>query len=323
MLLTFSKGIQSIKGLETFLGSPVKYVSFPYIRYPCDGVIGWGYKSTATKAIRYAKRFSLPYLALEDGFIRSVGLGVNHHPSQSLVIDRSGIYYDATRPSDLERLIIKACYTPAQLQRAEHVINSLKSERLSKYNQAPTEYLPTGLSTQAERVLVVDQTYGDASVALGCASEQSFENMLYQAVADNPHAQVIVKVHPDVMCGKKRGYLSELAVKLGCVLLAEEVNPWVMFDLVDKVYVVTSQLGFEALMAGKQVYCFGMPFYAGWGLTYDTQTLSRRNSKRTLAEVVYAAYIEYSRYIDLQSLALCQIEDTIASICAERGSIRG
>ncbi len=147
--------------------------------------------------------------------------------------------------------------------------------------------------------------------------------MLYQAVADNPHAQVIVKVHPDVMCGKKQGYLSELAVKLGCVLLAEEVNPWVMFDLVDKVYVVTSQLGFEALMAGKQVYCFGMPFYAGWGLTYDTQTLSRRNSKRALAEVVYAAYIEYSRYIDLQSLALCQIEDTIASICAERDSIRG
>ena len=34
-------------------------------------------------------------------------------------------------------------------------------------------------------------------------------------------------------------------------------------------YTVTSQMGFEALLWGRPVRVFGLPFYAGWGLTRD------------------------------------------------------
>jgi capsular polysaccharide export protein len=36
-----------------------------------DAVTGWGFKPTADHARRMAARHGLPYLALEDGFVRS------------------------------------------------------------------------------------------------------------------------------------------------------------------------------------------------------------------------------------------------------------
>ncbi|WP_372737924.1 hypothetical protein [Neptunomonas sp.] len=328
MLLTFSQGIKRISGLTAFLGSPVQYRYSLHAGRHYSGVVGWGFKPTSVKAQAYAKKHDLPYIALEDGFLRSVGLGVNGAPGRSMVLDFTGIYYDATKPSDLESLILNANYTSEQLERACAAIALIKTHRLSKYNHAP-DRCPGSIRTDlkskvksdvnSERVLVVDQTYGDASIELGCADAASFERMLLKAIGDNPDAEVVVKTHPDVVAGKKQGYLHHLALQLGCTLLSEDVNPWAILDQVNKVYVVTSQLGFEALMAGKEVHCFGMPFYAGWGLTTDLLICERRGHKRSLAEVFYAAYIEYCRYLDLQDFTLSNIENTIAALAEERG----
>src|SRR5579862_6663236 len=57
-------------------------------------------------------------LRLEDGFLRSVGLGADLIPPVSLVVDRRGMYYDATAPSDLEELLASADFTPALKERA-------------------------------------------------------------------------------------------------------------------------------------------------------------------------------------------------------------
>lgn len=324
MLVTFSRGIDQITGLSVFVGAPVRYRHSFSIRRNYKGVVGWGFKRTSVKAQEYAKNRNLPYIALEDGFLRSVGLGVEGAVTHSMVVDETGIYYDATKPSDLESLIINANYSSEQLDRAAAVIASIKTQRLSKYNHAPDRCpdsirVLTGEELKSERVLVVDQTYGDASIELGCADARSFERMLLMAIKDNPDAQIVVKTHPDVVAGKKQGHLSQLALELGCTLLSDNVNPWAILDQVDKVYVVTSQLGFEALMAGKEVHCFGMPFYAGWGLTIDQLVSERRGHHRTLAEVFYAAYIEYCRYLDIQHLTLSNIEKTITALVAERG----
>lgn len=42
---------------------------------------------------------------MEDGFIRSVGLGSDFNWPYSLVVDRKGIYYDPSRPSELEDIL--------------------------------------------------------------------------------------------------------------------------------------------------------------------------------------------------------------------------
>lgn len=45
----------------------------------------------------------------------------------------------------------------------------------------------------------------------------------------------------------------------------------------DEVHTMTSLSGFEALLHGKQVHCYGLPFYAGWGLTVDEHHCPRRS----------------------------------------------
>ncbi len=77
---------------------------------------------------------------------------------------------------------------------------------------------------------------------------------------------------------------------------------------IDKVYVCTTQLGFEALMCGKEVHTFGMPFYAGWGLTTDKLKCERRTAKRTLEELFYITYIKNTHYIDPEKKCPCSIE---------------
>lgn len=315
MLITFSWGIFRLRHLRAFLFARTSYgVYFPFI-FCYTGVIGWGLKPTAEKARRFAEKKGLPYIALEDGFLRSIGLGVDGDAPHSLVVDYSGIYYDATRPSDLENLIIESALTDEQINRARNDMALIRQHRLSKYNQASEISFA---ATRQQRILVVDQTAGDASIAYGLANANSFTDMLKQAKADHPAAEVMVKIHPDVIAGKKQGYLAELACELGCTLLAEECNPWSVLDVVNEVYVVTSQLGFEALLAGKRVHCFGMPFYAGWGLTQDYHICERRSVERSLESVFYAAYISYCRFIDPESGQRCEIEDTIRLLAHQR-----
>jgi hypothetical protein len=42
----------------------------------------------------------------------------------------------------------------------------------------------------------------------------------------------------------------------------------------------------------------GMPFYAGWGLTTDLQTLPRVNARPDLLGLIYACLINYPCYFD-------------------------
>jgi capsular polysaccharide export protein len=81
-----------------------------------DAVLAWGRKPSATIARRHAERHGLPLLQIEDGFLRSVGLG-DRDPPLSIVVDDLGIYYDATTASRLEALIAGG-HDAAALQRA-------------------------------------------------------------------------------------------------------------------------------------------------------------------------------------------------------------
>ncbi len=283
-----------------------------------DAVLGWGRKPTARRARAYAERHGLPYIALEDGFLRSLELGVAGFQPHSLVVDTRGIYYDATRPSDLEQLIAAGDASPAELARARHCMALLRRHRLAKYNHAP-DTLPAALAADRPRVLVVDQTRGDASIGYGGASEASFQVMLDQALATHPAAEVLVKVHPDVIAGKKQGHLLDAARRHPrCRLVGEDLNPWALLDIVDHVHVVTSQLGFEALMAGKPVTCHGLPFYAGWGLTDDRLHCPRRGVERRLEQLFVAAYLRYCRYANPYTGEAASLEETITLIADQK-----
>lgn len=290
-----------------------------------SAVVGWGLKPSGVRAQTLAARSGASLFLLEDGFLRSVGLGVQGDPALSIVLDNTGVYYDATCASRLETMLVDGhdagmfgdgvsalsdCW-----ERAAQCIDRIVTARLSKYNFSPEVDLAP---TEHPRVLVVDQTAGDMSIELGLADAASFERMLDAAVAENPEAEILVKVHPDVIVGKKKGHLLEVARQRRLTLLAESMNPIRLLEQVDRVYVVTSQLGFEALMVGKPVFCFGAPFYAGWGLTDDRVAIPRRGVARTLEEVFAAAYILYPRYVDPATGQRCEIETVIDYLAIQR-----
>lgn len=299
---------------------PVRWV--PPLRRPKFGcVAGWGLKRTTRRARALANKSDVTFLALEDGFIRSVFPGANSLPV-SLVADRTGVHYDATASSDLEHLIAASAENddPERLDRAARGLALLRHEAISKYNHAP-RYTAAELgltrSRRRGRVLVVDQTCGDSSIKYGLATSETFNEMLEAARRENPGAEILVKLHPEVVAGSKKGHFTNLRDP-NLRLIKHDVNPWSLIELVDKVYVVTSQFGLEALMAGKHVVCFGMPFYAGWGLTDDRQRIERRRARPKLEQLFAAVYFDYSRYISPESKRQISFEEAATWIASQR-----
>ncbi|MXP52765.1 capsular polysaccharide biosynthesis protein [Pantoea sp. Seng] len=301
MIGIFSSGIWRIPHLDNFLAQPCQKLS-PLRPIPAEinTVAVWGHRPSARKPVELARAAGKSVLRLEDGFIRSLDLGVSGAPPLSMVLDDEGIYYDASRPSALERLIHQREENQALAAEAKEAIHTIVTEDLSKYNQAPA--FIAGESLTSNLVLVVDQTFGDMSVTYGNATEEDFAAMLEAAIKENPSSTIWVKVHPDVLEGKKAGYYHQLQSTHRIHLMADNVSPQSLLRHVSRVYVMTSQYGFEALMAGKPVTCFGQPWYAGWGLTDDrhqqAESLRQRRGNSTLEELFAAAYLRYSRYID-------------------------
>jgi capsular polysaccharide export protein len=80
---------------------------------------------------------------------------------------------------------------------------------------------------------------------------------------------------------------------------------------------MTSLVGFEALMRGKKVTTYGIPFYAGWGLTND-RVNSKRSRVLSLDELVSATLLLYPKYIDPKSLKETTAEKVIEAIEEEK-----
>ncbi|MEZ5479926.1 MAG: hypothetical protein R3E95_21325 [Thiolinea sp.] len=133
VLLTCSRKLSRYEYLPMLLSGEVQYVAPQTTESEGEAVLAWGYKPSARKAQRLAERLALPLLRLEDGFIHSLGQGVLGAASWSLVVDHTGIYYDATAPSDLETLLAQdpqgLLNDPVLLQRAERLIAAITTIR--------------------------------------------------------------------------------------------------------------------------------------------------------------------------------------------------
>lgn len=321
------------------LDQPLARFTSPDDPQPGDVLIGWGQKANTRQIKQQAQALGLPYWQLEDGFIGYIGHPAKGGMAVSLIADPVGIYYDARQPSRLEQLIATPC-DAGTLARAERLIGELVRLGVTKYNcyasrpdtasaagprspsVAEVKGLPAALAQRLQqdarpRVLLVDQVAGDLSIPGALASESDFVAMVEAARRNHPHARLLLRTHPDTRFGKKSGVLARL--KLSDVeIVADHCHPHALLSLVDAVYTVSSQLGFEGLLLGKPVYCFGMPFYAGWGLTHDSKQCERRNLPVSLAQLVAAALIHYPRYLDPVLGQRCEVEEVIAIIARQQ-----
>ena len=286
-----------------------------------DIMVIWGmnmYYHNA-RTIEMALATDTKLLIAEDGFIRSINNFVNKTiPSKyrnSISFTFSNLpHFFADEITTLEYMLNneKLKLDNKQIERAKYLIDKIIKNKISKYNHQPI-YKPE-IGKNKNKVLVIDQSYGDMSISYGWANEDTFKNMLEVAIKENYNADIIIKTHPDALVKnseRAKCYYSSEDIKENVYLMSEEINPISLLEIVDKVYVCTSQLGFEALMMGKEVHVFGIPFYAGYGLTIDYQKCERRKNNRTLEEIFYITYINYSYYVNPEKEERCEIEEAI------------
>jgi capsular polysaccharide export protein len=251
---------------------------------------------------------------VEDGFIRSRGLGAELVPPLSLVCDDLGIYYDPHQPSRLERMIDeRAVLTDAQRLRAERLLAKLITSRISKYNLGGVQSdLPPG-----HRILVPGQVEDDASIRTGTNTVNTNLGLLRAARTAHPEAVIIYKPHPDVEAGLRIGKIEDAGNLADFV--ANHADPVGLLDGVNEVWTMTSLLGFEALLRGVKVTTLGAPFYAGWGLTNDRgEVPGRRRTRPDLMGLVYATLIDYPRYFDPVTGLPCPVEVTVERLATGR-----
>lgn len=262
-----------------------------------------------------ARARGVPLVRVEDGFLRSIGLGSDFLPGASIVLDEGGIYFDPDSGSDLERLLRDGDFDPTLLARARRLIDRIVTGGVTKYNIA-------GRSTDIPwppgrwRILVPGQVEDDLSVRLGGGAVKGNLDLLARVRAANPDAFIVYKPHPDVVAGHRKGAVGVAALRLyaDCIIRGGSIAA--LCGEIDELHTLTSLSGFEALLREVPVTVYGRPFYAGWGLTRDVAPWDR-GRLLSLEKLAAGALILYPRYLDPVTRQLCTPE-TIIDRLAQR-----
>lgn len=298
-----------------FPASEVRFVSQPSAVPPDGCMLLWGRRETAPLPA------SVRVLRVEDGFLRSVGLGVDLVRPLSWVIDSRGIHYDAGCTSDLEHLLQTTDFDDALRLRAQALRETIVGSRLTKYNVGARAWQRP--SAVRRTILVPGQVETDASLAFGAPGIRRNMDLLRAVREAHPDAYVVYKPHPDVVARLRAAGHEESSALRWCDEVAVDVSMDSLLDAVDELHVMTSLAGFEALLRGKPVSCHGLPFYAGWGLTTDTLACARRTRQLSLDELVAGVLIRYPVYFDRDGRGLVSPETALEQLQAWRAQSGG
>ena len=291
-----------------------------------DVFVTWGAAERSPHDLgrKLAATCGKPNLCIDNGFVTSIGSTDDDSPRPSIIICPDVIHFDATRPTVPESKLNSSDYrlTDGQASRAAKCMEALAAHRITRHTHATqTDLRPLFPNNGKNRILLVDQPYGDPPVDKGLGGEFTFQRMLDEALATPDH-EILVLLYPASRLGRRGSYLRPLLPERlppNFSIIEFEVNPYCLFEVVDQVYVCNSHFGFEALLAGKEVHCFASPFYAGWGLTHDRSVVPRRYRHRSLDEIFHLFYIEHSRY-HVPNLGAAELEDLVAFLVESKDS---
>ena len=281
-----------------------------------DWIGVWGGAPSSEQGLSVAERRDAQVLRVEDAFLRFLHPGrVAREAPLGLVLDRTGLHFDASRPSDLESVLIDdPLDDAAQLNCARDLMARCTGARLSKYSA----YDPDLTLPDPGYVLVIDQVEGDASVLASVPgpdmARARFAEMLYYAQTEHPNARILIRSHPETQAGTRPGHYTREQAQGRIAFVDGAYAPMDLLEGAIAVYTLSSHMGFEAILAGHKPRVFGTPFYAGWGLTEDEHQLIRRQRKLTRTQLFAGAMMRYPVWYDPYHDRLCDLERVIATL---------
>lgn len=268
--------------------------------------------------------YNMELIRTEDGFIRSIGLGSDFVKPLSLVFDRKGIYFDATKESDLESLLNTVNFEKEEIEEAIKIRELIKNHNITKYNTDPIR--PVHWNTLGKKVILVPgQVETDASIKLGCTTIKRNIQLLECVRKSNPTAFIVYKPHPDVLSLNRKGHIFLKEAAKFSDFIEKESSILSCIDAAHEVHTMTSLAGFDALLRDKKVVTYGQPFYAGWGLTEDraegATAFLRRTRVLNLDELVAGVLLRYPIYWDWDLKGYTTCEATINTIIRKRDTL--
>jgi capsular polysaccharide export protein len=288
-----------------------------------DIVVTWGCE-VKTDVVRVVKEAQARLLHVEDGFVRSVGLGSDLIRPVSLVFDELGLYFDARKPSDVEVILNQVKFTQKEISLAKKIRAFIVEHRVSKYNIE--SHQPLLLNTQGRLVIFVPgQVEDDASLKYGAGSIVKNLALLADVREKNPRAFIIYKPHPDVVSGNRKGAISNSNTLSFADHISVKHSVLDCIDACDEVHTMTSLAGFDAILRNKKVVTYGQPFYAGWGLTDDVyssgEAFKRRTRKLNIDQLVVGALIHYPVYWDWDLRGYTTCEAALLHLVKDRDAL--
>lgn len=289
--------------------------------FPDVHVFAWSYKYPPLLN-EVCKDGGIPVTFVEDGFIRSVGLGIRKTKPMSLVFDGRGMHFDRSVVTDLDEILNTHDFRgdPAVMAAADHMLNTIRGG-VSKYITAESGRSlagELGLKPSDKVIVVLGQVEDDLSIRYGLDEFMNCNQLVTRIATENPGAVILYRPHPESIEREKKHYSNPKDVEHLCRVVK---RPWSLRETLaaaSEAHTITSLAGLEAAVSGLTVHTYGMPFYAGWGFTVDhglAPTAGKRRRRLTVEEVVAGAYVVYAKYFD--PLTTEAISAEAAASCAD------
>lgn len=267
---------------------------------PKDAVVVWGFKGECESLLNYTENHNIPIITFEDGFIRSLGLGSDFITPYSLVMDRYGIYYNPQQISELEVVLSNFTITPEQKARVQNLCNILVQNKVTKYNVGTKDNVERLQEIKQSAngrkiILITGQVSDDMSLIKGGIMISDCRTLTEKVRQENPDAFIIYKHHPDVIVNNRKGYISSHILRKYVDVILKDINIVDVIQISDEVHTITSLAGFEALLHGKKVVHYGLPFYGGYGFTENKSSIHTRKMI-DFDTFCYVTFFLYPRY---------------------------
>ena len=278
-------------------------------------IVVWGYRYQEDIQ-KILDQKIIPTIRIEDGFIRSFGLGKDFIPPFSLVFDKGNLYYNASdkNASDVHHLLQEKPI-PYLEKIGNDILEAIRKDNITKYNI--DHYCSVSFKTDKTILCVIGQVPNDASLQYGGLPEHIKNNtdLLKYARQHFPDHFILFKPHPDIMAGHVEGEdLAQIEKYADKVDLDHSLTS--LIDASDHILTMTSLAGLEAIIRHKKVTVLGKPFYKGYGFCEGEQ-----QTNMSLAHFIYKIYCDYPLYIDGGKGAYGHAKSIISKILRQKKAI--